>query len=70
MISGGEKNIQAAINACESELSAEPGITLEYLELRRQSDLSFFEQEIDAPAVLLVACRIGSTRLIDNMEMG
>jgi len=69
-VSGGEKDGRAVMQACESELSAEPGITIEYLELRRQSDLSAFEQEIDAPAVLVVACRIGSTRLIDNMEMG
>jgi pantoate--beta-alanine ligase len=70
LVSAGEKDGRVVLQTCESELSAEPGITLEYLELRRQSDLSAIEQKIDAPAVLLVACRIGSTRLIDNMEMG
>lgn len=70
LVTKGNKDVHAAIKACEAELSAEPGVSIEYLELRRQSDLSAYEQEIDAPAVMLVACRIGSTRLIDNMEMG
>jgi pantoate--beta-alanine ligase len=71
MCLGGTKDVQALIQACKAELMAEPGITLEYLELRRQSDLSSFDETVlDAPGVMLVACRIGSTRLIDNMEMG
>ena len=67
---GGERKVHLVIAACEAEIHAKPGIELEYLELRSQSDLAVFDGEIDAAAVLLIACRIGSTRLIDNMEMG
>ena len=42
------------------------GIDLEYLELRA-ADLSPYDP--DRPAVALIACRVGSTRLIDNLEL-
>ena len=67
---GGERTVDLVIAACKEELLAKPGIELEYLELRNRSDLAAFKGEIAAAAVLLIACRIGSTRLIDNMEMG
>lgn len=42
------------------------GVELEYLELRA-ADLSVYDPE--RPAVALIACRVGTTRLIDNLEL-
>lgn len=42
------------------------GLDLEYLELRA-ADLTAYDP--DRPAVVLIACRVGSTRLIDNLEL-
>lgn len=64
----GEKKLESLIDTFHKVALADPGIKLEYIELRRQIDLELFEQEIDSPAVLLVAARVGSTRLIDNVE--
>ena len=41
-------------------------VECEYLELRA-ADLSPYDPE--QPAVVLIACRVGSTRLIDNLEL-
>ena len=41
-------------------------LDLEYLELR-SADLSAYDP--DRPAVAMIACRVGSTRLIDNVEL-
>ncbi|MEI6689908.1 MAG: pantoate--beta-alanine ligase [Thermoleophilia bacterium] len=41
-------------------------VEFEYLELRA-ADLSPYDPE--QPAVVLIACRVGSTRLIDNLEL-
>lgn len=69
IVESGEKNIEDIVTACRTHLVAEKSISIEYLELRRQFNLASFDEILDTPAVLLVACRIGSTRLIDNMEM-
>jgi pantoate--beta-alanine ligase len=51
------------------DVAAVDGIAIEYAEIRRQRDLSEFEGNIDQPPVLLAAAKIGSTRLIDNLEL-
>jgi pantoate--beta-alanine ligase len=43
--------------------------TMEYLELRAASDLRALDR-LDEPARLLVATYLGTTRLIDNVEVG
>jgi len=45
------------------------GIDLEYAEIRRQSDLESYEGVVDQPPVLLIAAKVGQTRLIDNLEL-
>ncbi|MSO47728.1 MAG: pantoate--beta-alanine ligase [Thermoleophilia bacterium] len=55
-----------AVLLAEVSHSVLDGLTLEYLELRC-SDLTNYEP--DRPAVLLVAGRVGNTRLIDNIVL-
>lgn len=45
------------------------GISVEYAEIRRQADLCEYEGHVDDRPVLLVAAKIGTTRLIDNLEL-
>ncbi len=67
----GQRSAPALRQAFADVIARSPGITLEYAELRRQRDLTpFAADQVDAPAVLVVAARVGSTRLIDNIEMG
>jgi pantoate--beta-alanine ligase len=45
----------------------------DYVSIRRQSDLvvpTSQDRAVGAPVVVLAAARMGSTRLIDNMEGG
>lgn len=66
----GNRHPTALLGACTQILSDVPEINLEYAELRRQADLTAFSGQVDAPCVLLIAARVGTTRLIDNLELG
>ena len=45
------------------------GLVVQYATVRRMDSLEVFPGSIDAPAVMLVAGLLGSTRLIDNMVL-
>jgi len=62
----GEAGAQAALDAARAVLEAVPGLTVDYLELR---DLELGPLQADRPGRLLVAARLGSTRLLDNIAI-
>ncbi len=65
----GPKTAEDALAAFRKEVGDGPEIRTEYAEVRRQADLTRIEGALDAPAVMIVAARVGSTRLIDNLEL-
>jgi pantoate--beta-alanine ligase len=69
LTAAGERRPQALLDAFRLTALKDPGIELEYIELRRRKDLEPFAAQVDAPAVMLVAARVGTTRLIDNLEL-
>ena len=64
-----KRDATEALDAFRKVVGEVPGIDVEYVELRRQHDLKPVEGKIDQPAVMLTAARVGSTRLIDNLEL-
>ena len=66
---GGERNARAlerVVRAC-----VEPAATsIDYIEARDAETLASIEGDIAGRAVLAVACRVGATRLIDNVVLG
>jgi len=63
----GQDNLAELENATISALTA-AGWKTDYVAVRQQSDLGI-PQGIDIPLVVLAASRLGSTRLIDNIEI-
>jgi pantoate--beta-alanine ligase len=59
-------NIPALSHECETMISAEPGIKLEYFEIVDGDNLHQANQNTKN-IVALVAAKVGNTRLIDNM---
>ncbi|CPR11101.1 pantoate--beta-alanine ligase [Mycobacterium bohemicum DSM 44277] len=57
---------QAAVAAARAVLEAVPGLTVDYLELR---DPDLGPLQPDRPGRLLVAARLGATRLLDNVAI-
>lgn len=53
----------------EAALKASGFGSVDYVAIRRADDLSVFKTELDAPARILAAAKIGRTRLIDNMAV-
>lgn len=63
----GERSVEALLSAARAEIDQAPGVALEYLELRDARSLVPLVGTVAVPAVLLVAARVGQTRLIDNV---
>lgn len=57
-----------AVRARFDETLGAAGMTVEYAELRQRDTLQLATEFRSGSQVLLVACRLGSTRLIDNHE--
>jgi pantoate--beta-alanine ligase len=48
----------------------EAGVRIEYVEMRGPDDLAEIAAESGERALLAIACRVGTTRLIDNIVLG
>jgi pantoate--beta-alanine ligase len=62
----GHEGAEAALAAARAVLDAMPALTVDYLELR---DPELGPVQPNATARLLVAARLGSTRLLDNISL-
>ena len=68
MVEGGERAAAAVRGAIERRLAAEPLARVDYVSVAGSDTLEEL-RVIDRPALALVAARVGSTRLIDNVRL-
>ncbi|GBF32051.1 pantoate--beta-alanine ligase [Desulfocucumis palustris] len=61
----GERDAQKIVCLVREMISSIPGALIDYVELRKYSDLSPADS-MDGPSLLALAVRFGQTRLIDN----
>lgn len=61
--------VPATLATLEADILAGGFHTVDYAELREAGDLALLDARADTPMRLLVAARIGTTRLIDNMAV-
>lgn len=67
-IRGGDRDFARLEAAAVAELRAH-GWAPDYVAVRKRIDLQLPSDTIEAPLVVLAAARLGSTRLIDNLEI-
>ena len=65
----GEKHVPTLLALFQKLLLESSEFRLEYAEIREQSTLADSGEQIQNPAVLLVAAHLGAVRLIDNLEL-
>lgn len=66
LFEAGQRDVALLKDTVQAEISAEPLASIDYVELYSFPDLDPIEQ-VNAPALLAIAVRIGKTRLIDNV---
>jgi pantoate--beta-alanine ligase len=62
-----EDNADSLIKEAQNLYKNIDGVTLEYIEIREQETLKPYQN--NGKAIALVACKVGETRLIDNMML-
>ncbi|WP_226574477.1 pantoate--beta-alanine ligase [Acuticoccus sediminis] len=67
-VAAGERDV-ARLMEVARPLADDPLIAPEYLEIRSPGLETRYEDELELPAVALIAARVGATRLIDNIEL-
>jgi pantoate--beta-alanine ligase len=65
----GERRVSALLKTVEEAFRSKEGIALQYVEIRDAETLKKIDR-VERPAVIAVAARVGSVRLIDNMMIG
>ncbi len=65
----GERSGDVLRDAMRATLAAEPGAEVEYVSVADGASLAELDQ-VDGPALLSLAVRLGQTRLIDNEPLG
>jgi pantoate--beta-alanine ligase len=63
LYAAGERDAHLLVDTARTRLAVDP----DYLEVRRRDDLGAYDA--DRPAILLVAARLGATRIIDNLSL-
>jgi len=66
---GGERRARAVVAAARAVLEAEPGVAVDYVDCVEPGAFVAAERADDA-SVLLLAARVGATRLLDNVALG
>jgi pantoate--beta-alanine ligase len=66
---GGERRARELEGLARAPIEA-AAASIDYVEVRDADSLAPFTGDVGARAVLAVACRFGSTRLIDNVVLG
>lgn len=61
--------VAAALTAASARVEAEPVVKLDYLAIVDQDTFLEADAGLQGPALLLIAARVGSTRLIDNAKI-
>jgi pantoate--beta-alanine ligase len=70
MLAAGQQTTPtAALHAARQILAAEPGVDLDYLSVVQPGTLADVPADYTGPALILVAARVGTTRLIDNADL-
>jgi pantoate--beta-alanine ligase len=70
MTAAGEQTTPAAaLHAAHQILAAEAGVELDYLSVVQPGSLAEVSADYLGPALILVAARVGTTRLIDNADL-
>jgi pantoate--beta-alanine ligase len=65
----GERSPEVLIVSCRNVIEQHQDFVVDYIELRQRRDLLPCGTSVAEASVMLVAVRLGTTRLIDNMEM-
>lgn len=68
VVAGGERDAEAVAEAVRQVMGAEPGVALEYVEVRRAADLAPITQ-LEGDVVVALAAQVGNARLIDNCSL-
>ncbi|GIT79762.1 pantothenate synthetase [Leifsonia sp. LS1] len=61
--------VEAALAAARARIEAEPAVKLDYLVIVDQASFREAAPDHHGPALMLVAARVGTTRLIDNRRI-